>query len=142
MVGRRMQMGLAGRLFLRLYAANLSRNRRNDPATACADAILQLGALGGIVSTTVYIAIGVVFASPLLRHMYAVDWTFLVIAAGAGGVVGLWGWWKFRGYKDNPGAAAPYRSRGSVRAMNILYIAVPIAWAWLLGLALRFFGPA
>lgn len=114
---RRMQMQLAEKLFLRLYAANLSRNRRNDPPTACADAILQLGAVGGIVSTTVYIAIGVVFASPLLRHMYAVDWTFLVIAARAGGVVGLWAWWKFRGYKNDPGAAARYRSRASVRTI-------------------------
>jgi hypothetical protein len=138
----RVRVWVAKSLFLRLYAANLCRSSRNDPPTACGDAILQLAALGGIVSTTVYIAIGVLVASPLLRHMYAVDWTFLVIAAGAGSIVGFWGWWMFRGYKDDPAAAAPYRSRGAVRIINILYIAVPIAWAWLLGLALRFFGPS
>lgn len=125
-------------LFLRLYAANLSRNRRNDPSTACSDAIRQLAALGGIVSTTVYVAIGIAIARPLLRHMYAVDWAFLATAAGAGGVVGLWGSWKFRSFKDNPAAAAPYRSRASVRTINVLYIAVPVAWAWILGLTLRF----
>lgn len=125
-------------LFLRLYAANLSRNHRNDPSTACSDAIRQLAALGGIVSTTVYLAIGIVIAPPLLRHMYVLDWTFLATAAGAGGVVGLWGWWMFRGFKENPAAAAPYGSRASVRTINVLYIAVPVAWAWILGLALRF----
>lgn len=134
------QIRVVEKLFLRLYAANLSRSRRNDPPTACADAVLQLAAVGGIVSTTVYIAVGAVASSPLLRHMYAVDWTFLIIAAGAGGAVGLLGWWRFRGYKDDPGAASPYRSRASVRIINILYVAVPIAWAWALGLALRFFG--
>ncbi len=131
---------VAESLFLRFYAANLTRNSRNDPSTACSDAILQLAAVGGIVSTTVYIAIGVVLGASLLRHMYAVALTFLATAAGAGGAAGLWGWWKFRGYKDNPSAAAPYRSRRSVRTINILYIAVPIAWAWLLGFALRFLG--
>lgn len=138
---RRIQIRMAERLFLRLYAANLSRGSRNDPPRACGDAILQLAAVGGIVSTTVYIAVGIALAAPLLRHMYAVDWTFLVIAAVAGGVVGLWGWWKFRRYKDDPSAAAPYRSQKSVRMINILYYAVPIAWAWILGLALRFLGP-
>jgi hypothetical protein len=133
---------LAENLFLRFYAANLSRAKRSDPRTACSDAILQLAAVGGIVSTTVYIAIGVVLASPLLRHMYAVDGTFLAIAGGAGGVAGLLLSWRFRGYKDNPGAAAPYRSRASVRTISVLYVAVPIAWAWLLGLALRFLGPS
>ena len=87
----RTQIRVAERLFLRLYAANLSRGSRNDPGTACGDAVLQLAALSGIVSTTVYIAVGIAVASPLLRHMYAVDWTFLVIAAAAGGVAGLWG---------------------------------------------------
>ena len=133
-------MRVVEKLFLRLYAANLSRTRRSDPPTACADSILQLAAVGGILSTTVYIAVGTLISSPLLRHMYAVDWTFLIIAAAAGGAVGLWGWWKFRGYKDDPGAAAPYRSRASVRIINILYVAVPIAWAWALGFALRFLG--
>jgi hypothetical protein len=56
--------------------------------------------------------------------------------------MGLWGWFKFRGYKDNPEAAAPYRPRASVRVVNILYYAVPIAWAWILGLSLRFLGPS
>jgi hypothetical protein len=70
--------------------------------------------------------------------MYLVDWAFLATAAGAGGAVGLWGWWKFRDFKDNPAAAAPYSSRGSVRTIKVLYLAVPIAWAWILGLTLRF----
>lgn len=125
-------------LFLRLYAANLSRNRRNNPSTSCSDAIRQLAALGGIVSTTVYVAIGIAIAPPLLRHMYLVDWAFLATAAGAGGAVGLWGWWRFRDFKNNPAAAAPYSSRASVRTINVLYLAVPIAWAWILGLTLRF----
>ena len=139
-MGRHLLGRVAEDLFLRLYAANLSRNRRNDPSTACSDAVRQFAALGGMVSTTVYIAIGIALAPELLRHMYAVDWTFLATAAGAGGAAGLWGWWKFRGFKDNPTAAAPYRSRASVRAINVLYIAVPITWAWILGLTLHFIG--
>jgi hypothetical protein len=127
-------------LFLRFYAANLSRNSRNDASTACADAILQLAAMGGIASTTAYVVVGLLFAAPLLRHMYAVDWTFFVIAAGAGGAFGLWGWLKFRRYKENPGAAAPYRSRTSIRTITVLYFTVPVVWAWLIGFALRFLG--
>jgi hypothetical protein len=100
-----------------------------------------MGAVGGCVSTVVYIAIGVVFASPLLRHMYAEDWTYLIVAGGAGGAVGLWAWWRFRGYKDKPAAAAAYGSVVSVRIINVLYIVVPIALAWAVGLALRFVGP-
>lgn len=105
---RRCSFGrLAESLFLRFYATNLARNSRNDPRVACGDAVCQLGALGGIVSTTVYMATGVVLAPALLRHMDAVDWTYLVISAGAGGAIGLWGWFKFRGYKDDLEAAAP-----------------------------------
>jgi uncharacterized membrane protein YeaQ/YmgE (transglycosylase-associated protein family) len=136
----RMQMRVIDTLFLRFYAANLSRSRRNDPPTACADAILQMGAVGGCVSTTVYMAVGALLAPPLLAHLHAEDWIYLVIAAGAGGAVGLWAWWRFRGYRNDPAAAAPYGSRASVRMINILYIVVPIAWAWALGLASRFLG--
>jgi hypothetical protein len=124
-------------IFLRFYAANLSRTRRNDPQRACADAIRQIAALGGIVSTTVYIVVGVLVSRALLRHMYAADSVYLLVSGGLGGLFGFWISRPFRAYMETPEAAAPYSSRSAIRVVNILYIAVPIAWVWLIGLGLR-----
>jgi len=130
-------MTLVESLFLRFYAANLSRTRRNDPQRACSDAMLQIAAIGGIVSTTVYVVVGVLVSRALLRHMYAADSEYLLVSGALGGLFGFWISRPFRAYKERPEAAAPYSSQSAIRVVNILYIAVPIAWVWLIGLALR-----
>jgi hypothetical protein len=130
-------MTLVRNPFLRFYAANLSRTSRNDPQRACGDAILQMAAVGGLVSTTVYILAGLLISRALLRHMYAVDPVFLIVSGGLGALVGLWASRSFRAYKESPEAATPYSSRSAIRLLNVLYVALPIAWAWLIGLALR-----
>ena len=124
-------------LFLRFYAANLSRTRRNDPQRACRDAMLQIAAIGGIVSTTVYVVVGVLVSRALLRHIYAADSVYLLVSGGLGGLFGFWISRHFRAYEERPEAAAPYSSRLAIRIVNVLYIAVPIAWVWLIGLGLR-----
>jgi hypothetical protein len=136
------EMALVKNLFLRFYAANLSRTRRNDPQRACGDAILQMAAVGGVGSTSIYIIAGLVISKALLRHMYAVDPVYLIVSGGFGALMGLFASRSFRRYKEMPEAAGPYRSRSAVRVLNVLYVAIPIAWAWLIGLALHFLDAA
>ena len=124
-------------LFLRFYAANLSRKRRNDPPSACLDAVLQLSAVGGLVSTTLYIVAGLLLSRSLLDHMYAVDRVYLAVSGVCGGMVGFLLSHPFRAYKQKPEAARPYSSTTAIRVLNVLYVAIPIAWAWAIGLALR-----
>jgi hypothetical protein len=120
-----------------MYGANLSRGRRSDPIRACGDAIVQMAALGGALVTSLYVFIGLLVSKTLLLHMYAVDPFFLIVVGGLGASFGLWIRYKFRKYRDRPEAADSYRSKSAVRAINVLYIAVPIAWAWLIGFALQ-----
>jgi flagellar motor component MotA len=96
-----------------------------------------MAAVGGVVSTTMYIIVGLTISKALLRHMYAVNPLFLVVTGGSGALVGLCATRSFRRYNEMPEAAGPYRSRSAVRLLNILYVAISVAWAWLMGGELR-----
>jgi len=69
--------------------------------------------------------------------MYAVDYIFILVIALTAGSLGLWARSAFRKYELEPAAADSYRSKAAVMTVNIMYVAVPIAMVWLIGLALR-----
>ncbi len=127
--------------FYALYAANLSRKRRNEPTKACQDAIMQMAALGGAVTATAYVIAGLTMSRKLLRHLYLVDATFLVTVGGISALLGILAKRAFDAYRETPEAADPYRSKNTIRFTNVLYVLIPIAWSWMVGLALRVLGP-
>ena len=130
--------GVMEKLFLRFYAANLERIRRNDARTACSDAISQMAALGGIAATSVYSAMGALVSPGFRAALSTGTPVFIATCAIVGGIGGYWVGRGYRSYRERPEAADPYRSRNAVRIINVLYVVVPIAWAWSLGLTLRF----
>jgi hypothetical protein len=125
-------------LFLRFYAANLSRSRRSEPVSACRDAITQLSALTGTAIVIVFASASLIVSPNWLRHLYAKDWQFWVILLTPGVGFAFWANRAFSRFSATPQAADRYRSRGAVWVTNTLYLTVPLLLAVFLGLLLRF----
>jgi len=128
-------------LFLRFYAANLTRSRRGEPAQACRDAINQLSAVAGLMIIILIIAVALIVSPSWLQHMYDKDAEFLVILLAPGIAFAIWtkrAFWKF---SETPESADGYKSPSAVRLTNMLYFAVPLALLLLVGVALRIFDP-
>ena len=121
-------------VFLRLYAANLERNRRNDPTSACQDAVRQLAALGGCLVACAFAICALVVSHPFFQHFYTMDMIGLSILVIGSLAVSLWIWVSYRGYAAYPERAEPFRTQRSVRVINILYVAAPLTALWALGL--------
>jgi len=79
-----------------------------------------MSALGGVFSLIVYVAAGLLFWRPLLAHMYAVDYVFILVIVITSGGLGLWAHRAFRQYELEPEAADAYRSKSAVRIVNVL----------------------
>jgi len=128
-------------LFLRFYAANLSRSRRSEPIYACRDAITQLSALTGTTIVIVFSVVSLFVSRNWLHHLYTKDWQFWVILLTPGVGFGVWANRTFSRFSATPKAADRYRSRGAVSLINTFYLIVPLVLAVLLGLLLRRLDP-
>ena len=128
-------------LFLRFYAANLTRRRRAEPATACRDAITQLGVVGCLVILICTAMTVWRVARYGLQHLYDPDGLFVGVVIVPAVAFMLWANRAFSKYADRPHAADPYTSPSAVRLTNILYIAIPLSGVVLLGVTLRLVEP-
>jgi len=128
-------------LFLRFYAANLTRSRRAEPASACRDAITQLGAVAGT-AIVIAIATASLLVSPnWLHHLYAKDGQFIVVLLIPAVAFAIWSNRTFSKFSEMPQAADRYKSRSAVQLTNALYIVIPLALILLLALILRILEP-
>jgi hypothetical protein len=128
-------------LFLRFYAANLSRSRRGEPVNACRDAITQLSAVMGPAIVIVFAIVSLIASRNWLHHLYAKDGLFWVILLIPGIGFAVWANRTFSQFSATPEAAERYRSRGAVWVTNAMYLAIPLALAVLLGFLLRLLDP-
>lgn len=120
-------------LFLRLYARNLARSYRSDPANACADAEIQLTTMVLIVLLTVFLIAGTIAFPDYLS-------IFLNSGDSIGGVcialtIGIaYGTHKrFGGYERTPELARDYATAKSHRWSIIVYWSVMVGFvviAW------------
>jgi hypothetical protein len=112
--------------FLRMYAKNLNRSYRNDPANACSDAQIQM-------STTLLMAIFILFllAGSMLFPIYLREFfrsgNFMygsLIAIGLFVIFGVQ--WRFGRYERTPESARPYISKHNSRWSLAIYWSVMI----------------
>lgn len=126
---------------MRFYAANLSRKRRSEPALACGDAIRQLAALGGTLATTIFVVVALAFSRSMLQHLYSLDLAFIGFVIALSALFTYLANRAFSEYSETPQVADAYRSSGTIRMANILYVVVPLLWVCLIGVVLRVLDP-
>ncbi len=133
--------GWVQNVVLRFNAANLSRGRRNDPVTACNDAIAQFAALSVTVVITLYVVVSLLVSKSWLDRLFAMDGRAIapIIVASIG--LSFWARRAFLPYKNSPQDAEPYKSPSAVKITNVLYVVIPLAWLIMIGLALSKIDP-
>jgi hypothetical protein len=124
-------------LFLRFYAANLSRSRRSGAGDACRDAITQLGAIAGVAILVIMATAASIVSPGWLRHLYDKDAEFIVIAIIPAIAFAIWSNRTFSKFSETPQLADRYKSPSSVRLTNVLYVALPVVLILLLALILK-----
>ena len=115
-------------LFLRLYAKNLSRSTRGDPANACADTEIQ-------VSTILILALGMLaliigslfFPSSMLQWLRGRD-QMLGSLIGVTLIVAFAVHRRFGGYEQEPELARKFQSRRNNRWASILFWSAIGGW--------------
>jgi hypothetical protein len=123
-------------IFLRLYARNLTRSRRADPAAACSDAIMQTGMFVALPAISTGWLVVTLLWPAFSNHVKRLDATFLVPSVGLVLLIAYLVNSQFRGYSRNPGAADPYRPRSKTLTW-LLFTLLPVSWVVLVGLALH-----
>jgi hypothetical protein len=123
-------------IFLRLYARNLTRSRRADPAAACSDAIMQTGMFVALPAISTGWVVATLLWPAFSGHVKRLDATFLVPSVGLALLIAYFVNSQFRGYSRDPGAADPYLTR-SRTLTRFLFILLPVSWTVLAGLALH-----
>jgi len=108
-------------LFLRLYAKNLSRSRRSDPANACSDTEIQMSTILILAVALLVLLIGSLLTpAVLLSWIHARDpmFGFLFVVTL---VIASWVHWRFGKYERSPELAANFRTAEGNRWTTIVF---------------------
>ena len=124
-------------IFLRLYARALSRDRRNAPAEACSDAIMQTAMFATPLIGAPLLLVTALAWPTSIRHLEALDATFISAAVLLAALVTYPIYRQFRTYALTPSAADTYRAPDICRRTRILFVSVPVLAICLTGILLR-----
>jgi hypothetical protein len=120
-------------LFLRLYANNLARSFRSDPANACADSEIQMTTAVLIVMFSVFLIAGSLAFPVFLRaFLSGGDASYAVLIASTIAVA-YWTHKRFGGYELTPELANEYATKQSKRWSVIGYWSIMVGFlviAW------------
>jgi hypothetical protein len=85
--------------------------------------------------------VSLLVSKSLLNRLLAMDIRAIapIIAASIG--LSLWARHAFLPYRNSPKDAEPYKSSSAVKITNILYVAIPLTWLIVMGLALSVVDP-
>jgi hypothetical protein len=108
-------------LFIRLYAKNLSRSTRSDPANACSDTEIQMSTILTLAAALLVLLIGSLLSpGVLLSWIHARDpmFGFLFVVTL---VIAFWVHWRFGKYKRSPELAATFLTVEGNRWTTIVF---------------------
>jgi len=108
-------------IFLRLYALNLEGNTRNDPHTACRDAITQTVTILEV-PVLDFVLLPMLWISPDKLNPHSGVMLSIIVSTG---VLLCILTWNFRRYDKVPDIADRYRSKGRQRITRVLFFAIP-----------------
>lgn len=110
-------------MFLRLYALNLEARTRNDPRTACRDAITQAVTIMGVPVLDL-VVLPMLWISPSELNPHSSLMISIIVSSG---VLLCFLTWNFRQYDTTPTIADRYRSKLNRRVTGVLCFAIPAA---------------
>ena len=123
--------------FLRLYGRALSRSQRNDPETACRDALMQTAMFVTVPIMSTCWVLAVLIWPEFSDHLTRFDGEFLVPTIG-GALLVTYGVTRVcKKYPATLAAVEAYRAPNARRVTWAVFLAVPILWLVLAGAALR-----